>query len=488
MLLRYAVPAPDSMAVTHPTTGLVFLRGIERHPLRLELLEGYRQHTLVGQRQLERVRGAYPGVVWYALARLELTKGAPAASVEALLARARTGGGIAPGVVDLLEARLRFREGDSVAAWQAWERMLTDPASVTDEVAWALLQSHFVPALLAAWSGLPAGERLRGLSGSLLHRRLIRVYLGQAPGWIPMEAYARGYVLFRQGAPLLVGVFALPRRQLVWEDPGPADEATVRVFYPVEIEIAVAQRAAGEIAKRTTSYRIPSRLPSSDWEFIGSRSDSFVQQRRSLAEQRAGSMRDCGPSIRGFLGGGVIPCGPTQARPDSQAVGLVVQQGLAPGQPSVVTVALRQAGGGGTIQTFLPRRVPVETDTLFASDLVLGWPQHGYTWRSMERLVPMHPTGVYPVGAELSLFAQVRGLEPDTLYQVTVEIVAGEVARPTETVLLTLRMTEEAATRAVEWYRQVRLGELKAGGYRVRVTFRQGERVVVREDWMRIVG
>ncbi len=477
VLLRHAVPAPDSVASTSPN-GVLSLSGVDRHLFQPAFIEGYR-HALTAQRRLQGVSRTYPGVVWYALARLKLAKGTPVDSVDGLLAQARTAGGLAPGVLDLLEARLRFREGDSAGAWRAWERMLADSTALTGAVAWALLRRAFPPELIRRWDGTASVAAVSELSASPLHRSLVPVYLGQPPAWIPLEATGRGYLLFRRGAPLLVGVFALPRQQLVWENPGVVDDETVRVFYPIDIEITAAQGAAGKTARHETSYRIPSRLPPSDWEFIGSPSDSMT--RRSPLGARGGA-RDCGQLVRyrQFL----VPCGPTPLLPDSQAAGLVIEQGVGPGQ-TAVTVALRQVGGRGTIQTFVVRPVP-DADTLFASDLVLGMPGRGYAWRSFEHLVPMHPTGIYPSGATLSLFTQLRGLTPDTTYQVTLELLEDTDAANAR-VLLTVRSTEEARAAEAEWYKQVQLVDMKPGRYRVRVTFRQGGAEVVREDRMTIV-
>ncbi len=466
-LVRRAVNAPDSMAETR--RGVVVLRGPTQHPQFQALQEGYR-HGLSARDRLAAVTRAQPtwGAAWYGLAHLALAKGAPIDSIEHLLAQAQAGEGVPPGLVALLRARLRFRDGDTTGAWQAWAAVRADSAPVTVAAAGANVRQILPLDTIVAWDTRPAGEVVAEVSESALYRSVLQFHLMQAHSWIPILATSRGYLVFWHGRPVLVGVFALPRAQLVREVPQAEDDPAVTV-YPFRLGQALARSDGTPFQVRDTLYRLRSSLPP-PWQHKPALTPQLQQK---YPWERVGT-----PD--GYIG--FIPILPG---PDSLTVGLSIQQVLPDGVSSAVLVRLEQTGGRGRTVTFLPRVVSLDGG-LFASDLVLGMPGRGYTWRSAERWVPMHPTGIYPAGATLSLFTQLRGLTPDTTYQVMLELLEDTEAANAR-VLLTVRSTEEARAEDAEWYKQVQLVDMKPGRYRVRVTFRQGSAEVMREDRMTIV-
>jgi len=169
----------------------------------------------------------------------------------------------------------------------------------------------------------------------------------------------------------------------------------------------------------------------------------------------------------------------------AQYLTTVFAKPLPPGEYSAALLVTQPDGRGAVAA--LPRlRVPSGKGRLAISDLVLGRDRSGTRWSHGDGEVRMNPLNAVARSEPMSLYYQVDGLTDGESYAHRLELSraddpAGEPPR------LAVGFVLVAAGDRAEVTRELGVGRLDPGSYRVRVTVTHGDRVVEAISWVRIV-
>lgn len=398
------------------------------------------------------------GRAWQALA-LYLAKSGKMDSSTKLLTQARTMGDVSPGFVDLTASSILFG-GDRVdEAWAALVRAATDTSALVHQ----MIRNRIEPLLplhaMITWDSLPGDQRSAWLTSAPLVQRLVRE--GLIPRWrdkyLPL---LRAYALDRDGPRLVLGV-GLP----VYINYAQAGSTAFRAIRLVLV--AIREQDGREFVLDTLR------------QFVGSKPPIVkINVQNLFYDADPGPMR---------VGRKFVSIGGEQTVAGSW-LPLVQEIELPPGRYMIRATYL---GGDFIPAEFILRSyvVPEPTEsTLSLGDLVLGLKGGGSIWNSGTQPVPVNPMGAWQSESIATLYAQLRNLTPGQIYSVTLELFEVEdsksdVAEPK----LTLKLDEVAKSKTVEWYRELELGRLKTGEYRVKLTLRSGGIVVTTSDRMVVV-
>jgi hypothetical protein len=164
-------------------------------------------------------------------------------------------------------------------------------------------------------------------------------------------------------------------------------------------------------------------------------------------------------------------------RDDSHLTGYTV----VPSTPDVTAWSLFAAQGterGG--RAWGDRMAPLAGGPLAMSDLVLGAESQGQTWTTTGGTqVPLGPLGAFDKDQPVSLYWQLRSAIARDPVRITVAIFRVG-ARDTERPVLEVGFDGRLNAGLTEWQRDIGVAQLDGGTYRLEVTVRDGETLVVR--------
>ncbi|MDX2206186.1 MAG: hypothetical protein SFU57_00950 [Gemmatimonadales bacterium] len=121
------------------------------------------------------------------------------------------------------------------------------------------------------------------------------------------------------------------------------------------------------------------------------------------------------------------------------------------------------------------------------SDLVFGKVGGGAEWSSGRSRVSLNPLNTFTERGEAAVYVQVRGIARDASYRAVFEFFDGNDDAADVTPKLTLSFTEQSPGGIQELQRTLGLGQLKPGGYRVRLTVTAEGGTATSEGWLRVV-
>ncbi|MDX2206187.1 MAG: hypothetical protein SFU57_00955 [Gemmatimonadales bacterium] len=121
------------------------------------------------------------------------------------------------------------------------------------------------------------------------------------------------------------------------------------------------------------------------------------------------------------------------------------------------------------------------------SDLVFGKVGGGAEWSSGRSRVSLNPLNTFTEKGEAAVYVQVRGIARDASYRAVFEFFDGNDDVADATPKLTLSFTEQSPGGIQELQRTLGLGQLKPGGYRVRLTVTADGGTATSEGWLRVV-
>jgi hypothetical protein len=163
----------------------------------------------------------------------------------------------------------------------------------------------------------------------------------------------------------------------------------------------------------------------------------------------------------------------------------LVEVPLPPGRFDVRVAVFQPEGRAGSAVE--RRAVALERAGLSLSDIVTGDERGGVVWTSGGEPVSINALDTYAAGATAPIYYEMRGLETGRRYRTTVTVERG-IAGGGRTVRLLFE--EEATGPAVRVRRDVSLGQLSAGRYRLVVTIEDPVtgRAVSRERIINLLG
>lgn len=163
----------------------------------------------------------------------------------------------------------------------------------------------------------------------------------------------------------------------------------------------------------------------------------------------------------------------------------VLAKPLPPGEYTA-SLIVTQPDGRGAVASLPRLRVPSGTGKFAISDLVLGRERSGTRWSHGQGEVRMNPLNAVARAEQMSLYYQVEGLTDGESYAHRLELSraddpAGEAPR------LAVGFVLVATGERAEVTRDLGVGRLEPGSYRVRVTVTHGDRMIEAVSWVRIV-
>jgi hypothetical protein len=120
------------------------------------------------------------------------------------------------------------------------------------------------------------------------------------------------------------------------------------------------------------------------------------------------------------------------------------------------------------------------------SDLVFGKVGGGAEWSSGRSRVSLNPLNTFTEKGEAAVYVQVRGIARDASYRAVFEFFDANNSDD-DSPKLTLSFTEQSPGGIQELQRNLGLGQLKSGSYRVRLTVSADGGAATSEGWLRVV-